>query len=133
MLRAILTDWKEATVALTPKRAAFVREYLIDLNASAAARRAGYSAKTSDRTGYDLLRIPEITEAIRAAQQDRAQDTRVSAQMVLEGLRGIAEGEGPESARVRAYELLGKHIGMFADKHEHTGGMTIEVIYADPD
>ena len=120
-------------MALSPKRAAFVREYLIDLNAAAAARRAGYSPKTADRTGYDLLRNPEIAAAVQKAQEERAQATGISAQMVLDGLRGIAEGEASDSARVRAYELLGKHLGMFVERTEHMGGMTIEVIYADPD
>jgi len=107
-------------VTLSPKRAAFVREYLIDLNASAAARRAGYSARTSDRTGYDLLRNPEIQAAVQTALQERAQTTQVTAEMVIDGLRGIAEGEGPDAPRVRAYELLGKHIGMFTERQEIT-------------
>ena len=107
-------------MALNAKRAAFVREYLVDLNASGAARRAGYSARTSDRTGYDLLRNPEIQAAVQTALQERAQTTQVTADMVIDGLRGIAEGEGPDAPRVRAYELLGKHIGMFTERQEIT-------------
>jgi len=107
-------------VSLNPKRAAFVREYLIDLNASAAARRAGYSPRTSDRTGYDLLRNPEVAAAVQAAVEQRAQTTQVNAEMVVTGLQAIAEGGTSESARVRAYELLGKHIGMFTDRSEVT-------------
>jgi phage terminase small subunit len=115
-------------VALNDKRAAFVREYLIDLNAAAAARRAGYSAKTADRTGYDLLRIPEVAAAVEAGKAERAERASLSAEMVIDGLRSIAQGEASDSARVRAYELLGKHLGMFTDKTEHSGGVAIRVI-----
>lgn len=118
-------------MALTPKRAAFVREYLIDLNASAAARRAGYSARTANRAGHELLSNPDIAAAVQQAQEERAQSTGLSAQMVLQGLRGIAEGEASDSARVRAYELLGKHLGMFTERVEHSGGLAIEFIDAD--
>ena len=120
-------------MALTPKRAAFVREYLIDLNATQAAIRAGYTERSARVTGTRLLADAAIRAEVEAAQQERAKDTRISAQMVLEGLRGIAEGEASDSARVRAYELLGKHLGMFTDRVEHSGGMTIEVVYVDED
>ena len=121
---------------MNDKRRAFVREYLIDLNASAAARRAGYSARTSDRTGYDLLRNPEVEAAIQTALKERAEKAAVTAEWVLERLRIEAEGLGPDttaSARIRASELLGKHLGILTDKTEHSGGITIEVIYADAD
>ena len=118
---------------LAPKRAAFVREYLIDLNATQAAKRAGYSDRTAYSQGQRLLKDAEIQAAVETAQANRAQSTGISAQMVLEGLRGIAEGEASDSARVRAYELLGKHLGMFTDRVEHSGGMTIEVVYVDED
>jgi phage terminase small subunit len=123
-------------MALTPKQAAFVNEYLIDLNASAAARRAGYSPRTSDRTGYELLRKPEIHTAVQQAQQERAKATHITAEMVLERLRIEAEGQGPDTtsaARIRAAELLGRHIGILTDKTEHSGGLRIEVIYTDAD
>jgi phage terminase small subunit len=128
----------EAAVAraLTPKRAAFVREYLIDLNASAAARRAGYAPRTANRTGSELLSNPDIQTQLQAALKERAEKAAVSAEWVLERLRIEAEGSGPDTspaARVRAAELLGKHIGMFTERLEHTGGVSIEVIYTDAD
>jgi phage terminase small subunit len=115
-------------MALTHKRAAFAREYLIDLNATQAAIRAGYAPGSARVTGTRLLADAAIRAEVERAQQERAQDTRLSAQMVLDGLRSIAEGQGPENARVRAYELLGKHLGMFTDKTEHSGGISIRVI-----
>ena len=120
-------------MALTPKRAAFVREYLIDLNASAAARRAGYSARTANRAGHELLSNPDIAAAVQEAQEERAESTGLSAQMVIDGLRREAETAGSDAARVAAWAHLGKHLGMFTDRVEHSGGMTIEVVYVDED
>jgi phage terminase small subunit len=115
-------------VALNPKRAAFVREYLIDLNATQAAIRAGYSPKTARAQGCRLLTDADIAAAVQGAQADRAERTLVTAEDVVRGLHGIATGDGPESARVAAWAHLGKHLGMFTDKQEHTGGVTIRII-----
>lgn len=116
---------------LTPKQAAFVREYLIDLNATQAAIRAGYAEGSARVQGTRLLANAAIQAEVQAGRETKAEQAQVSAQMVLDGLRRIAEGDGSESARVRAYELLGKHLGMFTEKTEHTGGMRIEVVYVD--
>lgn len=70
-------------MALTDKQAAFVREYLVDLNASAAARRAGYSERTAGYIGHENLKKPEIAEAIAEAQTERAERTEVTADRVL--------------------------------------------------
>ena len=68
---------------LTAKQQRFVEEYLIDLNASAAARRAGYSARRADEIGYENLRKPQVKAAIDAAQAERSQRTQVTADQVL--------------------------------------------------
>lgn len=121
-------------MSLTPKQAAFVREYLIDLNATQAAIRAGYSERTAHTTGHENLRKPEVAAAVQEAMRERAESTAVTAEMVLERLRTEAEGLGPDtsaSARIRASELLGKHLGMFTDKIETSGRQRIEVVYID--
>lgn len=51
-------------MALSPKRRKFVEEYLVDFNATQAAIRSGYSAKTAHSIGWENLRIPEIERAI---------------------------------------------------------------------
>src|SRR5690554_4735816 len=124
-------------MSLTPKQAAFVREYLIDLNATQAAIRAGYSQKTAYRTGADNLRKPQVAEAIAEAQQARAERVQITAEEVLERLVEIARGDiqvlkvtkvGPIelppdfSERTRALELIGKHLGMFTDRVDLTSG-----------
>ncbi len=56
---------------LTPKQARFVDEYLIDLNAKQAAIRAGYSPKTAEWTGPQLLGKTHVSEAIKARRDER--------------------------------------------------------------
>lgn len=72
-----------STKALAPKQAAFVREYLIDLNATQAAIRAGYSEKTAYSQGQRLLKDVEIASAIQEAQNERAKRTLIEADSVL--------------------------------------------------
>lgn len=70
----------------TAKQEAFVREYLIDLNATQAAIRAGYSAKTASEVGHENLRKPQIAAAIQAAMNARSQRTEITADYVLNRL-----------------------------------------------
>lgn len=69
---------------LTPKQAEFVRQYLIDLNATQAAIRAGYSARTAHSQGERLLRHVEVAAALTEAQGKRAAKTEITAEKVLE-------------------------------------------------
>lgn len=78
---------------LSPKERVFVAEYLIDLNAAAAARRAGFSAKTAKEIGYQLLGKPHVQEAIAAAMAERARRAEVTADMVLEHWSELARAD----------------------------------------
>lgn len=69
---------------LTPKQAQFVEEYAIDLCATKAAIRAGYSAKTAEQIGCQLLRKPQVKLAVEAAMQARSQRTEITADRVLQ-------------------------------------------------
>ncbi|MCF9034418.1 terminase small subunit [Acinetobacter nectaris] len=71
---------------LTPKQQRFVDEYLIDLNATKAAIRAGYSEKTAHSIGAENLIKPEIQKAISDASQNRQQRTAIDADYVLRRL-----------------------------------------------
>ena len=55
---------------MTPKQERFVAEYLLDMNATAAAIRAGYSRKSASAIGNENLRKPEISEAIKKALRE---------------------------------------------------------------
>lgn len=79
--------------ALTPKQQAFVREYLIDLNAAAAYRRAGYKAKNDNVAAANasaLIRNHNVARAIAEAQQQRAVRTLSTADEVIEEHKRIA-------------------------------------------
>ena len=125
---------------LTPKQQRFVDEYLIDLNATQAAIRAGYSPKTAEQQGFQLLKKTSVSEAIEQAQQERQTRTLVTQDDVIRGLLTEAEwqGEGSShSARVSAWAHLGKHLNMFTDKIEHTGkdgghiDLSLKVVFED--
>lgn len=78
-------------MALTPKQQLFCDEYLIDLNATQAAIRAGYSAKTASSIGEQLLRKLEIQSVLQERMKERQERTRVNADYVLKRLAQIDE------------------------------------------
>lgn len=75
---------------LTPKQEAFVREYLCDLNATQAATRAGYSARTANEQGSRLLANVSVRSAIEAAKAKRAERVEITQDRVLQELARIA-------------------------------------------
>ena len=78
---------------MTPKQRRFVEEYLVDLNAARAAKRAGYRAKWAASRGYHLLRSPAVAAAVTKAQARRAARTQVSADRVVTELAKVAFGD----------------------------------------
>lgn len=124
---------------LTLKQQRFVEEYLVDLNATQAAIRAGYSKKTAQRIGSENLSKPLVEAAIMNSMDKRSKKTAVTAEMVVEGLLKEARGDDVKdstaSARVSAWEKLGKHLGIFekdnTQKVPIIGGFLVEM--CDPD
>ena len=158
---------------LTPKQMRFVDEYLVDFNATQAAIRAGYKAKTAHVIGAENLRKPKIAEEIARRQKDLQKRTEVSQDRVVKELARIAfaniadylhvetqtrtKDDGTEVTyqtvmfnetqelsadqraalavvkqsvngfelklhdKIKALELLGRHIGMFNDKLSLSG------------
>jgi phage terminase small subunit len=80
-------------VPLTDKQARFVEEYLVDLNATQAAIRAGYSRATANEQGSRLLANVSVSDAIAAAQAERSKRTQINADWVLERLARIADAD----------------------------------------
>lgn len=127
-------------MTMTKKQQRFVTEYLIDLNATQAAIRAGYSEKTARFIGAENLSKPYIRKAIdeqlEQIQSDKIADVEEIMVYLTSVLRGQAEstvvvvegtGDGcsqartitkapDEKERLKAAELLGKRYGMFSDK-----------------
>lgn len=87
---------------LNPKQARFVEEYLKDLNATRAAKDAGYSARRASELGYQLLQHPTVAAAIQEAKQVRSERTQITADRVLEEIAAIAFA----------------HMGQFATWHD---------------
>lgn len=86
---------------LTPKQRRFVEEYLVDLNATQAATRAGYSAKTAVKIGSENLRKPAVAEAIAAARLAQSERTGIDADTVLRGLADLASADARDLVEYR--------------------------------
>ena len=136
---------------LTAKQQRFCDEYLIDLNATQAAIRAGYSKKTARKIGQENLTKPDIKQYIenRMAEKEKAliadQDevlrylTSVlrgenqSTEIVVEGIGdGCSEArtiqkEPSEKDRLKAAELLGKRYGLYTDRVETEVDMELNI------
>lgn len=116
---------------LTPKQAAFVREYMIDLNATQAAIRAGYKEKTAYQTGAENLRKPQIQQAIQELHKAAEEKCAVTVEWILSEISKIAQDEEVKTAdRLRALELLGKHLGLW-EKRQEDGEHVVHIIFED--
>ena len=121
-------DWM-ALPKLTPKQARFVHEYMVDLNATQAAIRAGYKPKNAAQTGAENLKKPQIQEALQEARESREKSSMITAEWVLKEISKIAEN--PDEAardRLKALELIGKHLGMW-DRREDTETQGVRVTF----
>lgn len=115
---------------LTPRQERFVAEYLVDLNATQAAIRAGYSPKTASAIGAENLRKPQLAAAVRVAARERAAATEITAANVLRRLASIGfNDDATHTEQTRALELLGRHLALFTDRIEHSG--TVEFHHLD--
>ena len=156
---------------LTAKQARFVEEYLIDLNATQAAIRAGYSPKTAAEIGYENLNKPHIRARVDKELAERSKRTGINQDRVIRELARLAfvnpidvintnnatinpnateddtaailsvkvktmstdngdmvEREVRMADKLKALDLLGKHLGMFTDKLKIEGNMGVQII-----
>lgn len=123
-------------MALTAKQEMFVREYMIDLNATQAAIRAGYSLKSADKIGHQLLEKSVVKEAVIKASKGRAEKVDLDAAWVLARLKLISDtcSQVDENGKIvdaaganKATELIGKHLVMFTDKVDNSGKLLFEI------
>lgn len=141
---------EQAQPKLTIKQETFVAEYLVDLNATQAAIRAGYSAKTANEQGSRLLANVSVQKLIQERMDKRSERTEITADYVLKTIQDTIErcsqakpvfdksgkpvlivNEEEQtivpmyafdpSSVLRGAELLGKHLKLFTDKTEVTG------------
>ncbi len=80
----------EDMAKMSEKAGRFVEEYLIDLNATQAAIRAGYSARSAGSIGCELLKRPAVRDAVQKAQAERSRRTGVNADRVLQELAKVS-------------------------------------------
>lgn len=159
---------------LTKKQKRFVEEYLIDLNATQAAIRAGYSPQTAKEQGCQNLTKLNIQNAIATAMADRSRRTGINQDRVIQEIAKMAflnpvdvidmdeatikgeanrddtaciasvkvkviPGEGGNITerevktydKLKALELLGKHLGMFNDKLKFEGAIPVIISGGD--
>lgn len=115
---------------LNPKQKRFCEEYIIDLNASAAAVRAGYTEKSARVTASKMLTNANIEAYIQSLSAKHTEKTGITADWVLNGIKELTdrliEMDDPKAA-FKGYELGGKYLTLFSDKVDHTssdGSMT---------
>ena len=139
--------------SLTPKQHRFVGEYLLDLNAKQAAIRAGYSAKTAEWIGPQLLGKTHVSAEIQRAIADRSKRTEITQDYVLKtiyetvercrqaepvtdknGEQIVVESQTGDMLPafvfdaknvLKGCELLGKHLGVFEKDNEQKGNINV--------
>ncbi|MEA5084367.1 MAG: terminase small subunit [Lachnospiraceae bacterium] len=155
---------------MTEKQKRFSDEYLIDLNATQAAIRAGYSSKTAYSIGNELLNKPEIRTRVDTAMAERSKRTGVNADRVVRELARIAFVNAPDvvdtkdatvkadaseddtaaiasvkvkitdgdyssierevkfADKIKALELIGRHLGVFNDKLQIDSNIAVQIL-----
>jgi phage terminase small subunit len=106
---------------LTPKQAAFAREYIVDCNGTAAAARAGFSKNTSNEQASQMLAKPHIAAEVKRLQDEIAQSNNITVQSLLleaQEARTIAKAGGNAGAMVAATTLKAKLTGLLVERHE---------------
>lgn len=112
---------------LNPKQQKFVQEYQKDLNATQAAIRAGYSKKTARQIGGRLLTNVDIGAAVKAGQKMAAERAQITVDSVIARIDAAANrflSSGEAASEIRALELLGKHVGAFAENINLRGDLS---------
>lgn len=136
---------------MTDKQKRFCDEYLIDLNATQAAIRAGYSKKTANRIATENLSKPVIKEYISQRMAEKESKLIADQDEVLKYLTSVLRGESQsevvvvegigfgnseartmqkapdEKERLKAAELLGKRYGLYTEKVDQTVDMELNI------
>lgn len=137
---------------MTAKQQRFCDEYLIDLNATQAAIRAGYSERTAYSTAAENMTKPVIKDYISARMAEKEEALIAKQDEVLKYLTAVMRGETEsstvvieaqedgttaaremqkrpaESERLRAAELLGKRYGLYTDKVDVGGSVGVVIV-----
>lgn len=109
--------------ALTPRQLAFAREYIVDFNGTAAAIRAGYAPKYADRQAHILLHHEGVRSYIDWLTQSKASKiVSIDPDYLIQKTNEIlTKEEARDGDKLRAIELLMRHLGMFIERQEISG------------
>lgn len=119
---------------LTPKQEKFCTEFLVDLNATQAAIRAGYAQRSATSQAFDLLRKPDISARIAIIRSELAESTGITPARVLRELDRIAFLQTETTRdRITALSLIGKHLGMFVEPDRGGTNVAIQVVITQED
>lgn len=133
---------------LNEKQQRFADEYLVDLNATQAAIRAGYSEKTAGAQASRLLKDVNISAYIEQRMAEKQEDTIASAEEVMQYLTSVIRGQSrshvlarndlgaeyivekppDEKERLKAAELMGRRHQLFTDKVKVDGNMPVMIV-----
>ena len=136
---------KTAERKLTPKQARFVEEYLLDLNATQACIRAGYTQKNAASVGSQLLQKTQVQSAISRAKEKRSKESGIDAKWVLENAVDLyskssesysypinEKGESvtrfvDSACAAKCLDMIAKHVGFYEadNKRLLDGGLKI--------
>jgi phage terminase small subunit len=108
-------------MALTAKQKRFCEEYLIDLNATQAAIRAGYSPKTAEQTASRLLRNVKVQEYIAKRQKELSRSTEITQERVIKELALIAFSNNADYAHVVEKKMQVEAGGTLVDVLDEDG------------
>ena len=138
-------------MAMTEKQKRFCDEYLIDLNATQAAIRAGYSARTAKQIGNENLSKPDLKNYIDERMAEKEKELIADQDEVLRYLTSVLRGESKaeivvvencgdgvsearamkkapdEKERLKAAELLGKRYGLYTEKVQQDVDMDFNI------
>ncbi len=121
---------------LTPRQARFVKEYLVDLNGTQAAIRAGYAVSGADVQAVRLLGNARVKAAVDAGAAKQHAQLDLTAQKVLTELLGVGYAtvkakDVRVSDKLRALELLAKHLGILTEQVDHKHSGRFELVWAE--
>ena len=120
---------------LTPKQLLFINEYLVSLNATDAALKAGYSPKTASKIGSENLGKPEIKFAIQKAQEKTVAKLEITREQLIEDLIEIKNQQKyiQPGVAIKAIEVINKMSGFDAPLQIESKSITINVIKPERD
>jgi phage terminase small subunit len=123
---------KTHTAKLTAKQEMFCHEYLVDLNATQAAMRAGYSQKTARQLAAETLAKPYIMARINALKAKRMARVEIDANYVLRQAKKLhkkcmSDEQWNPAGAAKGLELIGKHVDVQAFNEKSSANHTIDV------